>query len=412
MTYPLYLKTKAGVIKISFILLVLLFSVIAEAQDERAQLPNILSKSYFEVSIGSINYPFSKEHLEPGYIFQSVKIPHTAVRLVLIGYEFTKIISVRISYMRPVLWVKYGYSVDGDQATVTNSRTVWMNEAGLTLRRQFSFDNHFSMYTEGGLNIVTRHGFNDMSGPVVKNAKFATVILGGGLKYHVNEHWGLMLSAAISPANRKEKQPYTSIFSTGFCYKFLPFSEKQIEKTAKTGYIYPKQMIQIGFTSNILGYGVNNFVSQGIIPVFWGGEAEVHHGLSINYQRNVFHGAKVFSLDWGANVSYWQSNVNKDNFFTLSLFPVFRLTFYHSKPADAYFYYSVAGPSYISKIVIDGHEMGAHFTFQDNMGAGVFFGEHRNFNAEIKIGHYSNGNISTQNEAVKIPLTLNLGYTF
>ena len=56
--------------------------------------------------------------------------------------------------------------------------------------------------------------------------------------------------------------------------------------------------------------------------------------------------------------------------------------------------------------------MGANFTFMDNMGTGIFFGEKRNLNMELKIGHYSNGNVFTDNEAVKIPLSLQLGYVF
>ena len=79
---------------------------------------------------------------------------------------------------------------------------------------------------------------------------------------------------------------------------------------------------------------------------------------------------------------------------------------------DAYFYYSVAGPTYISKKIIDHIDTGEHFTFQDNMGVGMFFGEKRNLNAEIRIGHYSNGNIFPLNGAVKIPLSLNFGYAF
>ena len=56
--------------------------------------------------------------------------------------------------------------------------------------------------------------------------------------------------------------------------------------------------------------------------------------------------------------------------------------------------------------------MGGKFTFMDNMGTGAFFGPKRNLNAELKIGHYSNGNTFPDNEAVKIPLSLNLGYAF
>jgi len=314
--------------------------------------------------------------------------------------------------MRPVLWVRYQYTANSDPAATLQNRSVWMNVAGLTIKPQLPLGKRLTVYGEGGLGIITRSGFSDSYGAVVKDANYSTVLLGGGIKYHVNKNWGLMLSTAYSPANKKVKQPYTSYFAAGFSYKLLPFNPQKIEKAAAKGYIHPKQMIQIGLTSNILGYGVNNFVSEGKIPVFWGGEAEVHHGLSVNYQRNIFHGAKVFSLDWGVNASWWQSNVNQENFYTLSVFPVLRWTFLRTKPVDVYFYYSVAGPTYISKVFIDGHDTGAHFTFQDNMGAGVYYGKLRNFNTEIKIGHYSNGNIYPANEAVKIPLTLNLGYTF
>ena len=77
-----------------------------------------------------------------------------------------------------------------------------------------------------------------------------------------------------------------------------------------------------------------------------------------------------------------------------------------------YFVYSLVGPTYISKTTLDGLDTGRHFTFQDFMGIGAFFGKARRFNAGIKINHYSNGNIFTQNAGVKIPLTFSLGYVF
>ena len=46
------------------------------------------------------------------------------------------------------------------------------------------------------------------------------------------------------------------------------------------------------------------------------------------------------------------------------------------------------------------------------MGIGVFAGKNRHLNASVKINHYSNGNIFTQNAGVKIPLTFSLGYAF
>ncbi|HJW17992.1 MAG TPA: acyloxyacyl hydrolase, partial [Flavisolibacter sp.] len=70
------------------------------------------------------------------------------------------------------------------------------------------------------------------------------------------------------------------------------------------------------------------------------------------------------------------------------------------------------GPSYISKLTIDGSKSGRHFTFQDFMGIGLFTGKKRHINAEVNINHYSNGNIFTENAGVKIPLTFTLGYAF
>jgi len=134
--------------------------------------------------------------------------------------------------------------------------------------------------------------------------------------------------------------------------------------------------------------------------------------MTLNYQRNLFHGPKVFAFDLGVEAGLWQTDVNRDNFFIFSVYPVFRLNYLRTKAFDAYFYYSIAAPAFISKTILDDDKMGEMFTFQDNMGTGVFFGKDRNYNAEIKIGHYSNGNIFPDNEAVKIPLSLNVGYAF
>jgi len=388
------------------------------AQDERAQIPPILQKAYFEVNIGSIDYDFTQFQPEAGFSFQSLKVPHPAVRLVLFGYEFNKYLSAQLTYMRPVTWVKYKYKTDATGAI--GQRTIWMNVGGLTLKPQLPITDRFSVYGEAGLGIITRSGFNDyVTGEtVISNANYATFLFGGGLKYAINKSMALQLSTAYSPAQASEKQPSTSFVAAGFSYKLQKVSEKKIAVAAEVGYIHPKHMLQIGYSSNVLGYGVNNFVSSDKFPIFWGGEAEVYQGVSLTYQRNIFHTARVFSLDWGVSTSYWQSkgigtglsNPNKQDFFTLSVFPVARFTVLHTKPLDAYFYYSVAGPTYISKIMIDGENTGKHFTFQDNMGVGIYFGEKRNLNAEIMLGHYSNGNLFPNNDAVKVPLTLKVGY--
>lgn len=97
--------------KLKFTFLLFLSTVVnvVTAQDERSQLPPIMQRSYFEVNIGAINYPFSAAQLEPGYNLVGVTVPPMAVRLVLWGYDFNKYFAGQVFYMRPVSWVRYSY---------------------------------------------------------------------------------------------------------------------------------------------------------------------------------------------------------------------------------------------------------------------------------------------------------------
>ncbi len=397
-------------LKLLLIILIISIASIAKAQNERSQLPTFLQKSYFEVNVGIINYPFNQAHLENGFTFHSLQVPPIAVRLVLFGYQFNKSFSARISYMRPVAWLKYHYTVDELTFDHLLNLQVWMNYASLNLKYEHALNKKFSVFAEAGYSIVTRNGYTGWYGTVVKNAKFSSLQLGAGLSYHLNKKWELQLSSVFTPENKKEKQPYTSFVSAGFTYRLQAYPEMQQEEAKDSNHIHPKQMIQFGFSSNSFGYGVNNFLEKSYL--FWGGNAEVNHGFSATYQRNIFYSTKFFSMDWGVSFSLWQSELNKDSFFTFSVFPVLRFTFLRTTKADAYLFYAVAGPTYISKKMIDAIDTGGHFTFQDNMGLGLFFGEQRKYNAEIRIGHFSNGNILTKNPGIKIPLSFNLGFAF
>lgn len=384
-----------------------LINLSISAQDSRAQYPRFLSRSYIGLNMGYINYPFSGLQLEPGFEAESIRIPHLALQVLLIGHHINKNISAQIIYLRPVNWVEYKH-VNGDQYI----HYVWMNIAGLTAKYRLPVVKNVSLYGEGGFAIITRKGFKFGNTDVVKDVSYTSALGGAGIQYQVNKNWNLKLSASYSPGQTKNKQPHMVFYSTGFNYNMQPLSKERVEENSNAHFIFPKRLIQVGYSTNQFSYGANNFVSEGKIPIFWGGEAEVQKGLSLHYLRNIFHGRKLFSLDIGTSFSAWRSNLNKDRFFTLSLFPLFRFTFLRTKPADLYFYYSVAGPTFISKTTIDNINTGKNFTFQDLMGIGIFSGDKRQVNAEVRIGHYSNGNIFPYNEGVKIPLTFNLGYAF
>ncbi len=389
----------------STIFLLLFFNDVY-AQDG-AQYSKGLTNSYFGVSIGHINYPFSSSQLEPGYQVKNVLVPHTSVRLVLFGHEFNKNLSAQVTYMRPVLWVRY-QDVDGDEG----NHSVWMNVAGLSFKGILPLSKKIAVFGETGLGIITRSGFEKDGNPVVKDANYSSLLLGGAVQFRPNKNWDFILSSVYSPAYSRTHQPHTLFVGAGFNYTMRTLPDKRVEEVRATGYKFPKNIIQVGYTTLGLGHGVNDFVSEGAIPIFWGGRVWVDRGVSVYYQRNAFHTKKVFALDWGTSVGFWKTEKNKENFFTVSAYPILRMTVLRTKPTDVYFYYSVAGPTYISSTMIDDVNTGKHFTFQDLMGLGIFTGKNRHINAEIKIGHFSNGNLFPKNAGVGVPLTFNAGYAF
>lgn len=380
------------------------FFILAQPGEKRIQYPKSLKNSYFGVNMGYINYPFSSMQLEPGFTAQSVSIPHIAARLILYGHQFNKYLSAQISYMRPVGWVLYK-NINGDQS----NHSVWMNVGGLTLATQVPVSKNFSLFAEAGLGMVTRKGIYYGNTAVIKNAAYATGLFGAALQYHLNKKWDLQVSSTWSPAHAKEKQPHTIFYSTGFNYHLRELSKEKVQSNIKSGNYFAKQLLQFSFTTNGLGYGVNNFISKKL-HIFWGGAVPLKQGFSVNYQRNIFHARKVFSLDWAAGMGYWKSDKKEDEFFTMSLYPVMRFTAFRSPKTDFFFEYTVAGPTFISKTFIGNEKTGKKFTFYDAMGIGIFTGKKKNLNAGLRIAHFSNGNIFPENNGVKVPLTFSLGY--
>jgi len=389
-----------------FILLIFLEKNCAQAQDSRAQYPGLLSKAYIGVDIGYIDYHFSEKQLNPGFTTTSVSVPHTAVRVTLLGYRFNKYLSAELNYMRPVLWVRYN-DING----VPYELPVYMNFATIVFRPILPISKKFSLKGELGMAIVTRRGFDIDKLQILNDANYVGASRGVGLYYQLNSKWEFAAQASYSPQNKNENQPATEFYSAGFKFNMHPLTQEMVQRNASSGNIFPHQMIQLGYSSNALGYGANKFVSKDA-HVFWGGDAQVESGLALQYQRNVFHTKKVFSLDWGANASYWKSNKDRSEFYTISLFPLFRFTLIRTKPVDFYLNYSVAGPTYISRVEIDSLQIGKQFTFQDFMGVGAYIGKARRVNAEVRIAHYSNGNPFPKNEGVMIPLIFNLGLTW
>src|SRR4029453_17912291 len=95
--------------------------------DDGVQYPAGLANSFVALSGGSINSPFSQEHLEPGHRAGSIEVPHTAAHVVLFGQHFCKYLSVQGAYMRPVKYVRYR-----DLNATGETHTVWMHFGTVT----------------------------------------------------------------------------------------------------------------------------------------------------------------------------------------------------------------------------------------------------------------------------------------
>jgi len=376
------------------------------SNDTRTQYPRLLQNSFITINVGAIDQPFSQAQLQPGFQAASIDVPRVDVRVMLIGHEFNSVLSAQASYMRPLNYVTYRSVRPGD----TDAHHVRVNFGAVTLKARVPVRGRWSAYGEGGLGFTSRTGFGLGDTPVVTDAHYASALVSGGVDYRLTPNWELTGGVTLSPGHAEVNQPRTVFSSAGFRYTIRPLPDDRVAANRDSGFVFPRQVVQIEYSSGT-GYAVNDFVSKKV-PVFWGGHAKVDFGIAPHYERNVFHTRKVFGLDIGASAGFYKTRQNSDRFFTLSVYPVFRFTFLRARLADMYFAYSLAGPTYISRIVLDDLDTGRHFTFQDFMGIGWFAGRNRNFNAGVKINHYSNGNIFTQNAGVKIPLTFSVGYAF
>ena len=378
----------------------------AEDDDTRTQYPAFLANSYFAFDVGSIGYLFSGTQLQPGFQAASIDKPRLAVRVDLFGHHFTRHLSAQITYMRPVQFVAY-HNVNGTADTHQVSNAY----GGLTLVWSTRLGDRLSGYGEGGWGVTSRSGFAINGVTALQPAHYAAGLLGVGLAYRATPNTDVIVGATYSPGRQSFNQPSTRLFTVGLRYEMRPLPAAQVEENRRAGFTFPANVARIGYTTNLLGYGVNTLFSR-TIPVFWGGNVETRRGFTLDYERNVFHTKERFAFDLGVSASYWTSNGNKEIFRTLAAYPLFRFFLARPRPADVYFSYSVAGPAFLSQVVVDGRDTGERFTFQDFMGVGAFFGRARRWNGEIGIKHYSNGNIFTTNASIKVPLTLTLGLTF
>jgi hypothetical protein len=376
------------------------------AASQATQYPPFLTNSYFGINVGLIHYGFSGQELQPGFQAASVDVPHVAARIDLFGHEFSKHLSAQVIYMRPGRFVAYN-DINGDQ----QRRQVSTAFGGVTLSSSWPITSRFSLYGEGGWGVTSRAGLEIDGRTVLERAHFGGALLGGGVTYHATPTIDVLISATYLPGRQSQHEPAMRLFTTGFRYNMRKLPEAEADENRRAGVFFPANIARVGLTSGALGYGANTFFSS-TVPIFWGGNVRTAHGVTFDFERNVFHTRKRFAFDLGVSASTWTSRDAQQGFRTLSAYPLFRFMLWRTQPADLYASYSLAGPSYLSRTFIDGRDTGAHFTFQDFMAIGAFLGAARRVDVELGIKHFSNGNIFTPNAAIRVPLTFTVGWMF
>jgi hypothetical protein len=375
--------------------------------DGRVQYPQGLANSFVTLNVGSINYAFSQDQLEPGHQAGSIAVPHAAARVMLFGHHFGKYVSLQGSYMRPIKYVRYR-DVDGTGTT----HTVWMHFGTVTAQARAPIGARVAVFGEGGVALTNRSGFELGDQPGVRDAHFWSPLVGGGVEYRLTPKMDILVGTAFIPRHSEANNPATMFTSAGLRYTMRPVPPERVAEALAAGYIFPTNLIQIGYATDVFGFGLNHFFNE-TVPIFWGGDVKVKRSLiSLQWERNLFHTKKVFAIDLGVSYAEWRSREADAAFRTLSMYPVLRFTFVRSTQADVYASFSEAGPTYISRVVIDDLPTGSHFTFQDFMAVGVFVGPRRRLNIELNLNHYSNGNLMAENAGVMVPLALKVGYAF
>jgi len=374
----------------------------AESNESRRQLPVIFNHSWIGLSGGAKISNYSNANLTP-YTAQSIKNTIGAMRITL-GHYFNPYLAISLSLMRGIHSVKISH-VGVQRPTYSVSENVF----GLTLRPSLPITDRMGIYGEVGYGLVSREGFLIWNYGI-RNSNMSTVLLGAGWYYRFPHNFLIDLEGIYTPANRGKNQPRIIYVGLGLSYMLIDDPSREYGPS----YWFPLNVLNINYVNdNIYYWDVARYLTTPrSVPVFFDGHIKVGKGWALYYERNFFHTTKSFSMEWGVSIAGWQSKYWRQSFYTVSLFPELKAWMLRSNFVDLYFTYSLAGPTYISRVYIDGFDSGSNFTFQDFIGLGALLGESKRFNIDVKVIHYSNGNTLPHNPGVCVPVMFGMGATF
>lgn len=387
------------------ILLLFQFNCYASSHVSRAEIPTWLVGTWFGVNVGYISLPFTNADLEADFTARHIETPVFVVHGE-IGHYFNRYLGAEFGLLRTLGDAKYI-----GVARVDDYHNVMTSFFSLALRPTLPLSRQFWLYSEAGVGYVSRNGFTVNNVVAVKNNGVFSPLIGAGLSYRVSRGVFIDLKLRYMFANNSMKQP--SLFFAGLGFYYLLTHEKAKPPASPVKYMFPHNFIQLNyFNRDILDADASKYFSPPYLPIFFRGAINVKDALLFMYQRNFFHTQKNFSLAWGVSGGRFSSRELKQKFYTVSIFPELKIWMVRCPRFDLYFTYSLAGPTYISRHIIDGIDSGGNFTFQDFLGLGALVGRSKHVSVSLKIVHYSSGNLYSHNPGVKIPVMFALAYAW
>lgn len=105
------------------------------------------------------------------------------------------------------------------------------------------------------------------------------------------------------------------------------------------------------------------------------------------------------SVYYELSLNYWK--YNDESVKGIAFSPVFIYEFSGLDTITPYLEAGI-GVAYISQKTIGNRDLSSHFQFEDRVGLGVKFGEHKTHDLGFKYLHYSNAGIKEPNEGIDI----------
>lgn len=164
----------------------------------------------------------------------------------------------------------------------------------------------------------------------------------------------------------------------------------------------------------ILCFSVSaNAMNKAISLSYGAGEPDSLRGyrasLQLEPEQTQWKGVWIY---FDLNAAHWHSKYTTNKSIdALGIVPVFR--FYSPKPSVLTPYLEAGiGLTGLSKDEIGHRQLGAHWGFQDLMGAGFMLGREHQLDFSIRYLHYSNAGLYNPNEGIDVKALFTMAYRF